>query len=534
MQHKKIWISLLVTIVVLGIGYLFHSTLLGLVGLQSTVHAGTNQPLSTVAIRPASQVNQVSAAGNIALVSQQEAVLQVGGIVTQVAVQAGDKVKPGDVLVSLDSTDLARAVQQAQLSVDSSQAALDKLTEPPKAEDVAAAQANVVSAQDNLAQLQAGPNATQLAEAKTALAAAQAKYQELQAGPSEAQKTQLAASFQKAEVALKQAQDAYNAIAYSSDAGATQQAANLQNATIDYDTAKAAYDVATQPATQSDLETALNAIKTAQNQLDALQPTQAALSTAEAQVATAKSALADLTGGPTSADQRQAEVAVEQAKLSLVQAQTNLERAQLRSPITGTVLAVNVEMGQEAAAGLNAVTLADLNALELTVNVAEVDISKVSIGQAAQITIDALPDQTFSGAVSQIAPASESQSGVVNYAVTVRLSNKDNLTAVRPGMTAVATFLSNAPKTEWLVPTNGLAKANGATTVTVVNGNQQTPVKVIPEQSQGEWTVVQSDQLKAGEKVVGSVTTQLDTQNSNNRPRGFFGGGGGGGRPPND
>ena len=195
----------------------------------------------------------------------------------------------------------------------------------------------------------------------------------------------------------------------------------------------------------------------------------------------------------------------------------------------GTVLAVNVEMGQQAAAGLNAVTLTDVSALELTVNVAEVDISKVHVGQSAQITIDALPDQTFSGAVSRIAPASESQSGVVNYAVTVRLSNKDNLTDVRPGMTAVATFLSNAPKTEWLVPTNGLVASNGETTVTVVRGNRHITVKVTPGQSQGEWTVVQSDQLQAGDQVIGSVTTQLNTQN-NNQPRGFLGGG----RPPND
>ena len=128
MKSKKIWISLVVTIIVLGVGFLFHSSLLALVGLQTTAHARTgNQAVSTVMIRPASEVDQVSAAGNIALVGQQEVVLQVSGIVTQVAVQVGDKVKPGDLLVALDTTDLQRAVQQAQLNVDSSQAALDKL-----------------------------------------------------------------------------------------------------------------------------------------------------------------------------------------------------------------------------------------------------------------------------------------------------------------------------------------------------------------------------------------------------------------------
>jgi RND family efflux transporter MFP subunit len=533
MKSKKVWISLLIILALAGMGFFFHTSLLALIGQQTNAQASAaNQAESTVAIRPAS--NQVSAAGNIdlAAASQQALVLQVTGIITHVAVQVGDTVKPGDLLVVLDSTDLERAVQQAQLNVASSQAALDKLAQPAKPTDVAAAQAGLTAAQKDLADLQA-PDATQLAAAKTALAAAQAKYQDLKNGPSEAQKTQLAAEFHKAAVTLAQAQEAYNKIAYSSDVGMTQQAMDLQNATIDYDTTKAAYDVATQP-TQTNLQSAINGVATAQSQLKALQqPTEAQLADAEAKVASAKATLADLVSGPTEPDWRTAELAVEQVKLALAQAQTNLDRAQLRSPITGTVLAVNVELGQQAPAGLNAITLADLTALELTINVAEVDIPKVQVGQPAQITLDALPGQTFNGVVSRIAPASTSQSGVVNYPVTIRLNNIDGA-GVRPGMTAVATLVGNTAKTEWLVPTNALVEFEGEITVVVVRGEQHLRVKVTPGAPQGEWTLVQSAELHAGDQVVGSVTLHLNQQNSpNNRPRGLLGGGPppGGGRP---
>ncbi len=162
--------------------------------------------------------------------------------------------------------------------------------------------------------------------------------------------------------------------------------------------------------------------------------------------------------------------------------------------------------------------LADFTALELTVNVAEVDIPKVWLDQPAQITLDALPDQTFSGVVSRIAPTNASTEGVVNYPVTIRLDDR-NLTGVRPGMTAVATLQGETLKTQWLVPTNALQEFEGTTTVEVVRNGQHSRVEVIRGASQGEWTVVQSPDLRAGDQVVGEVTSFVGQENN-------FGGGG--------
>ncbi len=440
-------------------------------------------------------------------------VLQTEGIITQVLVKPGDQVAKGDLLVALDTTSLERAVRQAELDLAAKQAELDKLVQPAAPDEVAAARASLASAQEKLAELQAGPKAAALAAAQAALTAAQASYQDLVAGKSQAELTQLAADMHKAYITLQNAQEAYNKIAYRGDIGQTQQAIDLQNATIDYDTAKAAYEQATAPPTQGDVQTALKAIKEAQSQLESLQTTKADLAAAEAEVATAQSNLSTLLNGPTEAERRAAEVAVKQAQLSLDEAKEKLDQARLTAPSAGTIITVSVEVGQQATAGLNALSLADLTALELTINVAEVDIPRVKLGQPAQITIDALPDQTFSGVVSRIAPSSTSEGGVVNYAVTVRLHNLD-LADVRPGMTAVATIANKNAEVGWLVPTNAIKEFEGETTVMVVRNGQRTPVKVTKGASQGEWTEVHSPDLKAGDEVVGKVSSFLQQQNN--------------------
>lgn len=519
MKSKKVWIVFVLIVALAGAGFFFRDSLALLMGRQASAQATTReQTESTVTVRPAAEVNNVSAAGNIALAGQQAVALQVEGIVTEVAVRAGDEVAAGDLLLALDTADLERAVHRAELTVDTSQAALDKLLEPSTKADIAAAQANLVAAQENLADLKAGPTATELAAAQTALIAAQESYQELVDGKSEAELTQLAAELHKAGITLKQAQEAYNKIAYRGDVGSSQQAMDLQTATIDYDTAKAAYEIATASASPADLQAVLKTIREAENQLAVLTPTAADLAAAEAQVVGSEASLATLLNGPGKSDLQTARLNMEQSQLDLAEVQANLAQAQLQAPIDGTILAVNVEVGQQVTSGLSAMTLADFKALELTVNVAEVDIRKVQVDQPAQITIDALPEQTFRGVVSRIAPTSAAADGVVNYPVTIRLDDR-NLAGVRPGMTAVATLQGETLKAEWLVPTSGLQEFEGATTVEVVRDGQRTRVEVIRGAPQGEWTVVQSPELRAGDQVVGQVASF--TEQGNN-----FGGGG--------
>jgi HlyD family secretion protein len=341
----------------------------------------------------------------------------------------------------------------------------------------------------------------------------------------------LSADLEKAMIDLQQAQWAYDQVSYKGDVGASSQAADLQQATIDYNAAKAAYDIAVAPASQADLQEALSAIQSAQEELDTLraQPTQADLAEAQAQVASAQAELDSLTKGSSESDLKAAEISVQAAQLDLEEAQAELAQAQLRAPISGTVLSVDVEVGEQASAGTTAVTLADMKDLELTVNVAEVDIGKIHLDQSVDISVDALPDKVLKGSVMRIAPASDSDSGVVNYPVTIQLTDTD-LSGVRPGMTAVADMLGEETADSWLVPTSALQERDGETVVMLLRNGQPTPISVTSQGSEGEWTVVQSTELKEGDQAIGSVSSFLNQDSSSSD---FGPGGGMMGPPPN-
>jgi HlyD family secretion protein len=529
-KKKRLWLALATIAVLATALYFFRTGLLaeGL-GLAASAQgeAGSSE-LATTTVRPATDVVQVNAAGNIELAEEEAATFQVEGVIADIAVDVGDTVQAGDLLATLETIDLERAVDRTELALAVKRNALDQLLEPATDADIAAARINLTAAKENLAELQAGPSNAELEAAQTALAAAQAAYQDLLEGASEAELTQLSADLHKAYLTLQQAQEAYNKIAYADTVGSSQQAMDLQTATIDYDTAKASYEVATEPASGADIQNALQTIKDAQVQLEGLDVTAAELAAAEAQVAEAEASLDNLLSGPTQAEIEAAELAIEETQIDLQEAEADLSYARLLAPIDGTITAIEAGVGEKVTTDISAgIYIADLSALELTVSVSEVDIGKVTVGQPAQISLDAYPGRSFSGQVSRIAPTSVADSGVVNYEVALRLDDQD-LEGVKAGMTAVASLVSAGAENAWLVPTESVSEYEGDTYVRVMTGDAETRISVTPGTQQGDWTVVQSADLQAGDQVVGQVVLPADDDSDNMRGPGMMGG-----PPPN-
>ncbi len=499
-------LSVLLVVAVLGAGYvrLFGSAEAEQTGGIAAVAASVESTL----IRSAdTAVDRVTAAGNIELVDTTQVVAQVNGYVKDVLVEVGDVISSGDLLVALDRDDLRRAVDQARISLTTAQLQLENLLAASSAAELAAAEADLKSAQENLAEVQNGARDRELAAAQSNATSAWARYNSLLDGPSENKRIQLAAAVEKARVTMQEAQTGYDRVAWRNDVGMTQQAAQLQQTTIAYESALATYEEAVAPASKSDLHSALSQAQTAQDQLDALLagPTAANLAAAEAQAASAQSKLNTLLSGANETDVELAQLKIEQAQLTLQEAMSNLINTQLVAPSKGTILRVNVDESDRISAGTVAITLADLSQLQLTVNVAEVDIPKINVGQLADVTIDAFPNTVFAGMISNIEPSSSPQQGVINYPVTVRLID-ESLTSVLPGMTAVATLRSEMADARWLVPTPAIQENNGETAVIVTSGEQPLPVTVTVEGVQGEWTVVRSTQLQSGDEVMGATT----------------------------
>lgn len=420
-----------IAVAVIGAMILTHS-----LGLTPLIAGGLQSPsLQTNPGKPPSGV------GKIELEEQQQVVLMVSGIVDTVNVDVGDQVSTGTILVELNTQELEWAVQDAEMALESARIQLAKLNETVDEIDIAQAEAQYLLAQENLAVVEAGPTEEQMNAAKSNLAAAQAAYNELRAGPTQAQLTQAQANLRRAEITLQEAQREYDQIAWRPDAGATSQSANLQQATISYEAANAAFEETTEPARTSELQSSLASVQSAQNTVNELekQPTSAELAAARADLAEVEATLAEMREGPNENDLRLAEIGVEQALTNLEKARLDLANAEITAPIDGTVLSVNVEPGEQASAGTAVVTLADTSQLKLVVNVEQRDIPLISTGQDAAISVYALGNQQFEGVIDLIVPVSDESSGLVTYPVTIRITSED-LSQLLPGMTATATF----------------------------------------------------------------------------------------------
>lgn len=398
-------------------------------------------PAAAPEAQTAPPAGALTAVGTVELTQPRQVILEANGQIDTIAVEEGDAVAAGDVLVTLDTTFLDWAVEQAEIGFETARIDFEELGELVKPSDIAVAQANLLLAQENLTETQRGPTPEELAAAESSVAAAWARHAELLEQPTTAQINMALASLKKAEIAVQAAQREYDKIAWLPEAAATDAADTLQQATIDLEAARAAYDEANKPATESEIQSAVAAAQSAQASLNELrlQPTAAAVADAQAQVAAAEAALEDVQQGPKESELRKGELAVRQAMIDLEAARLAQQNAQVLAPIDGTVLTVDVELGQQASAGSVVATMADTANVDLVVNVEQKDISRVTIGQPVVISIYALPADTFFGVVDKIAPMADAGTGFVTFPVVIRLT-EGPLEKVLPGMTASAAF----------------------------------------------------------------------------------------------
>ena len=155
---------------------------------------------------------------------------------------------------------------------------------------------------------------------------------------------------------------------------------------------------------------------------------------------------------------RQAQDAVRQKKESVAKAQTNLGYATITSPIDGVVLAKEVEEGQTVAASFNTPTLftiaQDLTDMRVIADVDEADIGEVKEGERVSFTVDAFPNDTFEGEVTQVRQEATTTNNVVTYQVVISAPNKS--LKLKPGLTANVTIFTYEKKNVVSVPNKAL------------------------------------------------------------------------------
>ena len=167
-------------------------------------------------------------------------------------------------------------------------------------------------------------------------------------------------------------------------------------------------------------------------------------------------------------DQAKAQIGVDQATIKQREAQleaadVNLGYTNIVSPVDGTVVARNVTIGQTVAASFQTPTLfliaTDLTKMEVDTNVSESDIGNVKDGDKATFTVDAFPNRTFEGKVTQIRQSPQNIQNVVTYDVVVSVDNDDLL--LKPGMTAASRIVTAERQDVLRVPSQALRYSPG-------------------------------------------------------------------------
>lgn len=432
-----------------------------------------------LAFRTSGRVEQVAVSvGDQVKQGQLLAKLEDADLKTQVVLAQAQLTTAQAKLDGLKAGARPEEVASAAAALASAQAKLSQVQKGSTQADLQSAESAVVTARGNLASAEAkladlkrGPTPEDLAIAQTAvdqaragLASAQAKLDELKAGPTQSDIASAQASVNSAKQALITAEDKYQMAKGDNlkESGFSSVSAAQQN----YESARANYDTAVQKlnelmagskaadlqAAQSNVDSAgaaltsaearLAQVKAGQTQADLVQAEKAvdsarsALTSAEAKleqlkagatpedldvaqaaVTQAQATLALKRSPNTEADLRTAEAAVQQAEASLEQARRNLENASLFAPFDGVVAAVSASPGETATGAV--VTLVDPKQVRVNVNLAEMDVARVQLGQGAEIAFDALQGARLTGKVVAIAPSATVQSGVATYQVSL-------------------------------------------------------------------------------------------------------------------
>ncbi len=193
------------------------------------------------------------------------------------------------------------------------------------------------------------------------------------------------------------------------------------------------------------------------------------------------SAMTDM--GPRAEEIRAADAQVRQMKAALDYAETQLAATEIKAPVSGTVLQRIVERGEmvspsafggESGARTSVVALADLNDLQIELDISQTDFARLKMGQRAEIIPEAFPNLRYTGFIAEIAPEANRAKATVQ--VKVKVDNPDE--QLRPEMNARVNFLGEGQPTQSnstprvLVAKTALVRRDGSTFVFVIKGSK--------------------------------------------------------------
>lgn len=544
-MNKKLIIVGLIILLLVDLGLVYQS-----------YQKGKAPDYDLITVRYGEILEQVSATGTVAPASQIDLGFTSSGRVTVLPVKTGDRVTAGQLLISLDTSDLNFQAQSYQAALEIAQAKLAQLLAGSSAEDIALAETTVVNAQKSLD------------DAKKSLTDAETKADnDLKEDYEDIQRT-LDTSLLTGSNSLTTNSDTLNAtkllgVLSVLDSQALVDAKNLKNlAEIDYNEAKSAVEQSKASSNQEEIDQAAQNLKKALNSAytalgrtyDALQATitsptlsqtdldtyksnistartnvntaitnivtdeqaiasqkitnqtnvntaETSVNVAEGELNSAKDKLAIKKAPPREADIELYQAQVKQAQANLNQIKNQIAQKVFVAPIDGVITDVKMELGEMATANQAVVAMNSLADFEIKSDIAESEIAKIALGNSAKITFDAFGDEEiWSGKVVKIDPAQTVVQGVVYYKTTIGLSSADS--RIKPGMTANLEIETARQNNVLIVPTRAVKESNGKKLVKILIGEEikEIEVKTGLKNTEGEIEIVSG--LKEGDEIV--------------------------------
>jgi multidrug efflux pump subunit AcrA (membrane-fusion protein) len=501
--HKII--SGLIVVVLLGGGYYWYSVANTAPTVTKYVVENATEGSVVASVSGTGQVQAGTTIGVTAKVSEE---------VTSIPVTVGEHVTADQVLLRLDPTNEQRAVASAQLSLQSAQLAVEQLSQVTTStllsdqNAVRQDQAGLVTASTTLVQdYSTGFNG--LGGVFVNLQTVMAGLQDFVTGndinktqndpdayvglmPDYLQtgvtpyKNQIQGAYTAAAAAYQQNLTDYHAASLTSSQQSldalfteTENTANTVGAAVKASKDFLTYVVNSYPASSSTkplpsitttlqnnfntyTDTISSAASTVQGTITGITGDRNSITNAQSSFVQAQENLSELTSGPTDTQSLSAQINLQSAQNSLTTAQQNLGYTSVRAPIGGVVSAISAIVGETP--GSSAVTIVgDGEVAQVTLN--EIDAAKVSTGDPATLTFDAISGLSLAGTVVEVDPVGTVSQGVVSYGVQIGFSQPADTSSsllVKPGMSVTANIVTQADQNVIAVPNAAVVTSGGS------------------------------------------------------------------------
>ena len=417
----------------------------------------------------------IEVAGKIKPSAESDLNFERSGVINSISVKVGQRVYKGQSLAMLSSSDLVAQVSEAKAAVESAQATLDSITQGSRPEEIAVRQQALDSAKSDLYTIsqQMPDTYNSVSNSLNDILYFKISNFFLQNGDAykynvsncdQTSVSNIENMYKKALIDYKNntnSQDIkvyvdmvdQNKILLNEIARALTASCTAGDATLDTKRSQVSAAKTLAIAAATELNAKKTALNNAKNAIDRTQ----------------KDLILSQAGGDKNKINTQKAV-LSQAEARLESAQAQLSKNILRAPFDGIITAVNIDLGELAAATKSAVSIMSESGFELEVKLSEIDAAKIVTGQAADITLDAFGnDVHWPGSVTRVDPSATDVNGVANYKAIISFmkSSSTSMDKIKSGMTANAKLITNTKKDALVISNKYIKTVAGKTIVTV-------------------------------------------------------------------